>query len=290
MAEPEKREGTDRKQHPSVDVPAPALDTIATTQAATQASEPAMPARGAPSAVEEAASPEQRQSPPTGTPDTSPTVPTIPEALAEDPSEDQTHEEQSTAVEPKQVADRSTNSGNAHEPADQQSEVPPPALDLVQLVSTLASLEERLGESQRLLARQSDLADKLHTENQRLRAGELRAATLPLVRDLLRLHDDIGKLTAGQEDTQDLDLVKVSLLDALARNGITTFQPELGEQFDPKQHSVAGVLHTEDANLDRTVAEVTRVGVQWEDGQTIRVADVRVYKHTVEAEPNGSTG
>ena len=157
-------------------------------------------------------------------------------------------------------------------------------------MAAITSLEERLGESQRLLARQSDLVDKLHAENQRLRAGELRAATLPLVRDLLRLHDDIGRLTADREDTQDLYVVKISLLDALGRNGITTFQPAPGEQFDPKQHSVAGILQTEDASLDRTVAEVIRVGVQWEDGQAIRVADVRVYKHTPTAEATSPAG
>lgn len=170
--------------------------------------------------------------------------------------------------------------------AEQQSP-PPQAFELAAVAATLVSLEEQLGESQRLLARQSDLVDKLHAENQRLRIGELRAATLPLVRDLLRLHDDIGRLATDREEAEDLDVVKVSLLDALARNGITTFQPAPGEQFDPKQHSIVGILRAEDASRDRTVAEVIRVGVQWEDGQAIRVADVRVYKHAPTAETTG---
>ncbi len=158
------------------------------------------------------------------------------------------------------------------------------APELGALAASLASLDERLQESQRLLARQSDLVDKLHAENQRLRAGELRAATLPLMRDLLRLHDDIGRLGGDGERRQDLEVVQISLLDALARNGITTFQPAVGEQFDPKQHSAAGVRETEDVNLDRSISDVIRVGFHWEDGQSIRVADVRVYKHTPPAE------
>lgn len=192
-------------------------------------------------------------------------------------------------VNPMKGSDESTSA--PQDDAAEQGSTTPQALELSEVTTVLASLQERLGESQRLLGRQSDLVDKLHAENQRLRAGELRAATLPLVRDLLRLYDDIVRFSADNGDSQDLDLVKVSLLDALARNGIAAFTPEPGEQFDPKQHNVAGVLPTEDASLDRTVAEVSRVGVRWEDGQTIRVADVRVYKHTptaqATAEPAG---
>ncbi len=104
------------------------------------------------------------------------------------------------------------------------------------------------------------------------------------------MHDDIGRLTTDCQDSQDLDVVKTSLLDALARNGITTLEPALGEPFDPKQHSVAAILQTEDPSLDRTIAEVIRVGVQWDDGQAIRVADVRVYKHTPKAEATSPAG
>lgn len=222
--------------------------------------------------------------------DDQPGAPAVPRSPVVDPAEHEDHVEQGIPLSIKSVLaepiDPTTTADPAVEQEDTWREVP----ELAQVAATLTSLEERLRESQRLLARQSDLAAKLHAENQRLRAGELRAATLPLVRDLVRLHDDIGKLTAGQEDTQDLDLVKISLLDALARNGITTFQPAPGEQFDSKQHSVAGILQTDDASLDRTVAEVIRTGVRWEDGQTIRVADVRVHKHTPAAESTSPAG
>lgn len=161
-------------------------------------------------------------------------------------------------------------------------------LGLEALATALAGLDGRLAESQRLLVRQSELADKLHAENQRLRAGELRAATLPLVRDLLRLHDDIGRIADATEQVEDLELMQISLLDALARNGIVPVRPAAGEQFDPKRHSAASVVEAADASLDRSISEVIRLGFQWEDGQVIRVADVRVYKHTSPTRPSSS--
>jgi molecular chaperone GrpE (heat shock protein) len=172
------------------------------------------------------------------------------------------------------------------EPSEPDAEAP----ELGSLVASVASFDERLQESQRLMVRQSDLVDKLHAENQRLRVGELRAACLPLVRDLLRLYDDIGRLPRAGEHGHDLDVVQVSLLDALARNGITAFEPVAGDQFDPKQHSAAGVVETDDAKLDRSISEVIRVGFQWEDGQAIRVADVHVYKHTPRAQASNPAG
>ncbi len=176
---------------------------------------------------------------------------------------------------------------DAEHPEPEQQSV---ETQLADIAATLGSLDTRLGESQRLLGRQSEFADKLHAENQRLREGELRAATLPLIRDLLRLHDDIGKLSVGREDTRDLDIVKVSLLDALARNGVLAFEPAVGDVFDPKQHNIQGVVATGESSLDRTIAVVTRVGVQWDDGQTIRVADVSVYKHTPRADADDLSG
>jgi molecular chaperone GrpE (heat shock protein) len=150
------------------------------------------------------------------------------------------------------------------------------------VATSLADLTTRLEESQRLLARQVDHADRLHVENQRLRAGELRTAISPLIRDLLRLHDDVGRLAQASTDQSkhDLDVVQVSLLDVLVRAGITSFEPDLGAQFDPKLHNAAGVVATGDAASERRIAEVVRSGFHWEDRQVLRVADVTVFKYT----------
>lgn len=139
--------------------------------------------------------------------------------------------------------------------------------------------DERLEEAHRLLARQSDLVDRLHAENQTLRAGELRNAQLPLIRDLLRLHDDVGRMREASEDDRDLRLVQEGLSDALARNGVEAFAPDGGEPFDPRLHAAAGVEQTDEESLDKTISEVTRQGFRWESGDTIRVAEVRAYRY-----------
>lgn len=148
------------------------------------------------------------------------------------------------------------------------------------VAAAVAGLDARLEESQRLQSRQSDLIDRLHAENQQLKAGELRAAQLPLVRDLLRLHDDLARMrVAASEADGDLRVVQESLSDTLARNGIEAYAPAPGEPFDPRLHSAAGVELTEEEALDKTVAEVTRQGFRWASGETIRVAEVRAHRY-----------
>ena len=148
------------------------------------------------------------------------------------------------------------------------------------LTTVLETLDSRLAEAQRLLARQSEMTERLHTENQGLRAGELRGAQLPLVRDLMRLCDDVERMRAvAGESEGDLALVEKGLLDILARNGIEKFEVEQGEAFDPQLHAAAGVDRTEDEQLDRTVAEVVRRGFRWDSGEVIRVAEVRAYRY-----------
>jgi molecular chaperone GrpE (heat shock protein) len=157
---------------------------------------------------------------------------------------------------------------------------PAPAESDGGVAAALASLDERLAESQRLLSRQSELTDRLHGENQLLRAGELRGAQLPLIRDLLRLHDDVGRMreALGEQDG-DLALVQQSLLEILERNGVELFAPERGEPFDPQVHAAASSEQTDDEALDRSVSEVLRQGFRWGSGELIRVAEVRAYRY-----------
>ncbi|HET8863592.1 MAG TPA: nucleotide exchange factor GrpE [Solirubrobacterales bacterium] len=164
----------------------------------------------------------------------------------------------------------------------------PPAPEPVQpdpagLEAAVAGLDTRLEESHRLLARQTDLVDRLHAENQNLRAGELRNAQLPLLRDLLRLHDDVGRMRDAAEgsdgDTDDLRLVQESLLDILARNGVEPFAPGHGEPFDSRLHAAAGTEPTTDESLDRSVVEIVKGGFRWDSGEVIRVAEVRAYRY-----------
>lgn len=157
------------------------------------------------------------------------------------------------------------------------------------LTAAVASLDARLEESQRLHARQSDLVDRLHAENQELRAGELRNAQLPLIRDLFRLHDDIARMReAAGDDERDLRIVQESLVDLLARGGVESFAPEPGDPFDARLHAAAGAEPTADESLDKAVLEIVRRGFRWESGDVIRVAEVRAYRYQ-EAVPDAGS-
>jgi molecular chaperone GrpE (heat shock protein) len=171
------------------------------------------------------------------------------------------------------------------EPTDDAAE------PLDQVLAVLERLEDRLEESQRLLARQTEIATSLHAENQRLRAGELRRAQLPLVRDLIRVQDVFRQLLDAAVETTaaaDLQISRDSILDALARNGIEQIRGEPGDPLDPRVHNVVGVEPADDAAGARTISEVVRCGFVWEDGTAIRAADVRVWKHTPKVEAPGS--
>jgi molecular chaperone GrpE len=147
--------------------------------------------------------------------------------------------------------------------------------------SVLDRLDTRLAEAQRLLSRQAELTERLHAENQGLRAGELRSAQMPLVRDLIRLSDDLERMrSVAVESASDLAVIHESLLDILARNGIEVFSPPPGERFDPRVHSVSGTEATDDERLDKTVAEVVRNGFRWGSGEVVRVAEIRAYRAT----------
>lgn len=139
-------------------------------------------------------------------------------------------------------------------------------------------IEERLDELARLGSRNADHVSALHAENQRLRTGELRSAMLPLVRDVMRVHDDVVRLASSCEVSAapDLQLVRNLLLEALMRWDITAFEPTIGDAFDPSIHS--GVTRVETSeHAANTVAGVRRCGFRDDTGRVIRTAEVSVY-------------
>ncbi len=147
------------------------------------------------------------------------------------------------------------------------------------LGSGLGGLQTSLDELVRLTRRADDHVAELHGENQRLRAGELASVTLPLLRDVVRLHDEVEQLTsaAAPEAQADLALVRARLLDTLGRWGLTSFAPEAGDALDATRHNGVGAVASADGEAG-TVATVRRVGFAHDDGRTFRAADVEVFR------------
>lgn len=145
--------------------------------------------------------------------------------------------------------------------------------------ATLVRIERRLDEVARLGERHAEHVGLLHAENQRLRSGELATVVGPLLRDAIRVHDDILRLesSCAPEAALDLGLVRDLLIGMLDRWGLRPFQPEIGDAFDTTEHNGIARVDTPDP-LGGTVAAVRRCGFRAEDGRVWRPADIEVYR------------
>ena len=141
-----------------------------------------------------------------------------------------------------------------------------------------ARLQKGMDEMVRLTRRADEHVAELHAENQRLRAGELASATLPMIRDLVRLHDEVAQLASAShpEARADLRLVGSRLLDTLARWGLAPFSPAVGEPLDARRHQGVGRVASADG-APGTIAGVRRPGFAHDDGRTFRPAEVEVF-------------
>ena len=144
---------------------------------------------------------------------------------------------------------------------------------------SIAEIARSIAEIARLGQRHADHVDELHSDNQRLRSGEIALAVAPFHRDIIRLHDELQSLedTPGETGSSDLALVRARVTDVLGRWGIVRHVPNVGDAFDSKVHQGVGRVESNDGP-DGTVAQVRRAGFAHEDGRTIRVAEVEVFR------------
>lgn len=153
-------------------------------------------------------------------------------------------------------------------------------LDPVALAAQLERVERTLVELARLGDRHADHVAALHAENQRLRSGELAAALEPMLRDVMKLHDDVVRLAdAGTpEAVTDLEMARSLVLTTMDRWGLAPFAPELGDAFDPSSHHGVGHIASPGPD-DGTIAAVRRCGFRRDDGSVVRPAEVIVHRH-----------
>jgi len=155
----------------------------------------------------------------------------------------------------------------------------------------LPELVRALEESNRISAEREQVIDRLYEENQHLRAGELQQALMPVLRDLMRLYDDLHKTATAYSGRTPLDPGEVlreweyyrdSMLDILYRQGVEPCATTEGSPFDPKEHRACGTVSTNEHHQDRTIARVIRAGFRTE-ARLLRTADVEVYRACTEA-------
>ena len=165
-------------------------------------------------------------------------------------------------------------------------------------IETLASLLE---ESNRLSMERERIIDRLHQENQSLKQRELQHALLPVLRDSIRLFDDLNQTAnnyAARENfvpanvARDFQCFAETVSDILYRYGLERYTADKGSVFNSKEHRVLGVVQTPEKEKDRTIARIIHEGFR-RDLSIIRLLEAEVYRYVpdaaVENNPPAST-
>jgi molecular chaperone GrpE (heat shock protein) len=152
------------------------------------------------------------------------------------------------------------------------------ASELEAVRDVLASHSQRLDELVRIGGQREDLIDRLHEENQRLRAGEVVLVQAPPIRELIRTYDLVLQLLA-ESGNEDLDLVRRRLMDAFEQVGVRIVEPADGEAFDHDHHLAVDTMPTALEEEHMTVVTTGRPGFVRIGGEVVRPADVRVRRY-----------
>jgi molecular chaperone GrpE len=167
-----------------------------------------------------------------------------------------------------------------------------PAQDVDPVWARLGKLEEglatvvgQLAEFHRRSAHRESVIDRLHEENQQLRAGLGRIILEPVVADLIRLYDqlsrEVRRLGAGGQDGRLLWSFAEDVAQILDRCGIESFTAEPGDPFERERHRPLSVVACDDESRHNTVAEVLAVGfLQRDTGQVRRPLQARFHQYT----------
>jgi molecular chaperone GrpE (heat shock protein) len=174
-------------------------------------------------------------------------------------------------------------------PLDRDTTTEPAGTDQPSRVEELleAIWAELVTSHERAAARER-VIDRLHEDNQRLRAGERQLVILPLLTDLQRLRNDLlhqGRALPAQlpaeKVTELLESFAYTVESTLDRFGVGVVRPEVGEPFDVHRHRAAGVERADRPELDSTVAAVLEDGYHDDvSGRSLRPAVVRVHRWT----------
>lgn len=148
----------------------------------------------------------------------------------------------------------------------------------------LADINGRLAALQAQSTTFTEINDRLHAENERLRRDEVGKLLQPVIRDLVKLADDWrGRGRAFQNRAAD-DMAKLCLeltedvTMVLARLGVEEFVAAAGCAFDRHEHRAVDVRPTNDIELDGSVVETRRPGYRTSD-KVVRFAEVVVLKY-----------
>lgn len=182
-------------------------------------------------------------------------------------------------------------------PADTKDGAGQNSAALQELAERIGGMAGQLAEFHRRSEHRESIIDRLHQENQQLRAGLARAVLEPVVADLIRLYDqvdrEVRRLKTHGQDARLLWSFADDIAQILDRCGIEIYLAEPGDAFDRDRHRPLAVVACTDESRHNTVAEVFAVGfTDRETGRVRRPAQARFHQYTPAAEPmqNDGTG
>ncbi len=205
--------------------------------------------------------------------------------------------------------DDSTETGDAepqqsNQSKDEDASLPPPAAAQEDFAAETGGASDNLLEAiQGIRAELNELAqdfdvklkydahknkviDDLHQSLQEYRDGLLKKYLKRIFTDVIKIVDDVRKLTGHYREQpfseannakliQYLEDVAHDLEDTFAWEGVVSFNTE-SDLLDPVRQRVVNKIETADAAKDKMIAERLRPGYEW-DGKVIRPEIVSIY-------------
>jgi molecular chaperone GrpE len=165
-------------------------------------------------------------------------------------------------------------------------------LALAEVGRVLSEIRDHLRAGHDRAAARERIIDRLHEENQKLRAGDRQLVLRPILVDLQQLRNELLRearsLPADFGRDQAADLL-TSFADsaelALERGGATVVRPRPGAPFDPAGHRAARVVPAGTPAEDRTIEAVVSDGYHDVVGDRLLSPAVVVVRQWT---PNGS--
>lgn len=139
-----------------------------------------------------------------------------------------------------------------------------------------------LTREQELAELREGVIERLHTEVEQLRRGEVEHALDVVRRPLIRLHDQIqrqAEVVDGPLSVEDLRTLLRALADetadALAATGVDRYVAQVGEAYDAGRHRPVGRIPAVSPEQDRTVGRAVSAGFEQGD-RVVRKSEVVV--------------
>jgi molecular chaperone GrpE (heat shock protein) len=182
--------------------------------------------------------------------------------------------------------DASTDVPAAGSEAESQAE-PGGEAALAEFTAQVRRLAAAAEQYQERARQREGVIDYLRSELELLRRGERRGLLRPVLTVMARLHADLARQATSlrpgftaEQAANLLDNYADELRESLADNGVLTYQPEIGDLFDPRQHRQATKPVTStDPDLDGRIAAVRKPGYRdIEADSLLSPAEVTLYK------------